>query len=104
MTNHVARLYVAAASVFVLFLAWAVIATHPWPTKSVTASANDPRIVALNARTAAIRSETVAVRQLLAQRRTQPAQTRLTAAQTAPAALPPVRVVTLPPLTITRTS
>jgi hypothetical protein len=104
MTNHVARLYVAAASVLVLFLAWAAIAAHPWPAKQSAAA--DPRIVALNARETALRAETVAVQRLLAVSRAQQARaaTRTVAARSAPAAQPAVRIVTLPPLTITRTS
>lgn len=104
MTSHVARLYVAAAAVFVLFLAWAVIAAQPWPAKqSATA---DPRIIALNARETALRAETVAVQRLLAVSRAQQARavTRAVAVRSAPAAQPAVKIVTLPPLTITRTS
>ena len=32
MTNHVARLYALALALVVFFLAWAVVAAHPWAT------------------------------------------------------------------------
>jgi hypothetical protein len=92
MTDHVVRLYVAAASILVLFLAWAVIAAHPWPA----GRAADPRLAALAAHERAYRQEVALVKTLLA---------RKPAAPAAPAAAQPaVRVVTLPPLTITHVS
>jgi hypothetical protein len=94
MTNHVVRLYVAAAGILALFLSWAVIAAHPWPAKSAT----DPRLVALAAHQQAYVREAALVKALLAH--------RAAAAAAAPAATaqPAVRVVTLPPLTITKVS
>jgi len=109
MTNQVARLYAAVAAVAVFFVAWATVAAHPWQTH--TAAAADPRVTALQLREQRLRAESLAVKRVvdrrwaayrsqLAARRQQAAQLAYTPAATAP----PVRVVTLPPLTITRTS
>jgi hypothetical protein len=95
MTDHVARLYVLAVAVLIFFVAWAAVAARPWaPTTS--AAAPDPRIQALIVKQQRVRAEALAVQRVLAARRQQAART------SAPA--PSVRVVTLPPLTITRTS
>jgi pyruvate/2-oxoglutarate dehydrogenase complex dihydrolipoamide acyltransferase (E2) component len=132
MTNHVTRLYALAVSVLVLFLAWAVVATHPWQTK--THRAADPRIRALVIRERHIRHQSLLVRRLvnrrwhhyriaLAKRKTEISaaqrkhQQAVAAAAAAPApspspssysssysSSPSVQVVTLPPLTVTRTS
>jgi hypothetical protein len=124
MTNHVTRLYALAISVFVLFAAWAVVATHPWQTKSHQAV--DPRVRALVLRERRIRHDSLVVRRVvtrrwhhyhvaLARRNRQiaAAQKQHKRALAAAAAAPPppsyssspsVQVVTLPPLTITRTS
>jgi len=118
MTNHVVRLYTLAVAVVVLFLAWAVIAAHPWQVRSRPAA--DPRVHALALREQRIRHETVVVRRIVARRwrryqvalrhrRQQIAtaqkhhQQAVAAAAAAPSA-PSVQVVTLPPLTVTRTS
>jgi hypothetical protein len=118
MTSHVVRLYTLAVAVVVLFLAWAVIAAHPWKVQSRPAA--DPRVHALALREQRIRRETVVVRRIVARRwrryhvalrhRKQQIATvqkhhqqALAAAATAPSA-PSVQVVTLPPLTVTRTS
>ena len=91
MTSHVARLYVAAGSLLVFFLAWAGIAAHPWSSGSaITASSTSTQ--ALAAYEERLRYDAV----LLSRLSTRRAQV--------PAAAPQVRVVTLPPLTITRTS
>lgn len=125
MTKHVVRLYTLAASVFVLFLVWAVVAAHPW--QSTTRQAVDPRVRALAVRERRVRAESLTVRRVVARRwhnyrvaltrrRRQIAaakkahqQALAAAAQAAAApapsaASPSVRVVTLPPLTVTRTS
>ena len=114
MTSHVARLYAAAGALVVFFLAWAVVAARPW-----AAPAADPRIAALSARELRLQQESLAVKQLIdrrwtayrialaaRQRTIAAAQQRSLASSPAPAASssPAVRVVTLPPLTITRTS
>ena len=132
MTNHVVRLYAFAGALLVLFLTWAAIAAHPWaPTAGAKA---DPRWTALAAREQRLRHESLVVRRVVARRwrayRVQLAARRrvisaavgrherqlaaarasasLAASYTAPAsaysAAPSVRVVTLPPVTITRTS
>ena len=129
MTNHTARLYALAATVLVFFVAWAAIAAHPWRTQKTTAQ--DPRLAALQAREQRLRAEALAVKRIVdkrwavyranlaARKRTiatvqatnartaalasvrQPAPTAPTASA---AAAPSVRIVTLPPLTITKTS
>ena len=91
MTEHVRRLYLAAGSLLAFFLAWAGIASHPWTTTSATPSAAQTQAVALYQQRL---QRDAALLQRLSR-------------QTASAALapaPPVRVVTLPPLTTTRTS
>jgi hypothetical protein len=87
MTSHVVRLYALAASVLGLFLAWAGIAAHPWHQTARTVESS-PALVAYERR---LRTDAALVARLAARRRAQPAA-------------PAVRVVTLPPLTVTRTS
>jgi hypothetical protein len=120
MTDHAPRLYAVALSLVVFFLAWAVVAAHPW-----TARPADPRVAALAAREQRLHARSIAVRKLvdrrwiayrraLAARQKAIAQRKLAAVQAQAAAVraqaaavpaaPRVRVVTLPPLTITRTS
>lgn len=110
MTSHVARLYASAVALVVFFLAWAAIAAKPWAQAKP-----DPAVAALAQREHRLHVESVHVRKLLAHRwaayrialrarqhaiaARQAQNTRVLAA--APV---PVRVVTLPPLTITRTS
>jgi hypothetical protein len=128
MTNHVGRLYILAASILVLFVAWAVVATHPWQTQSHSTTA-DPRIRALAVRERRIRHQSLLVKRIVARRwhhyqvalaarkrEIAAAQKKhrdaLAAAAAAPApsssggysSSPSVQVVTLPPLTVTRTS
>lgn len=87
MTNHVARLYVAAASLLGLFVAWAGIAAHPWSTPPPGESS-----------TAALSryEQRLRVDLALAQQLSRRPEARL--------AVPSVRIVTTPPVTITRTS
>ena len=122
MTSHTGRLYGLALALVVFFLAWAVLAARPW-----AGAAADPRLRALAAREVRLRHEAKLVNRLVATRwkaykaalrlrETQIAAatacrcaaTRAAAAvQSTPAAAAAssaVRVVTLPPLTITRTS
>ena len=87
MTNHVARLYLLAASVLGFFVAWAGIAAHPWQQSAAPAPAS-PALIAYEQR---LRADAALVRRLVALRQARPAA-------------PAVRVVTLPPLTTTRTS
>jgi len=86
MTSHVGRLYAVALVLVVFFLAWALIAARPWAS-----AAPDPRLKLLAVRAQHLQREAKLVNALLVARRTQ-----------APA--PAVRVVNLPPITITRTS
>jgi hypothetical protein len=124
MTSQVLRLYAAAIGLLVFLLVWAAIAAHPWKPAS---AGRDPRLAALAARELRLRRDAVAVRRVVARRlttyhaqlrvrrreiaaahRRQLAQ-RAVQATAAPVPLassagPSVRIVTLPPLTITRTS
>jgi hypothetical protein len=124
MTNHIGRLYSLALALLVFFVLWAGIAARPW----VSAKA-DPRLTALAARELQLRHDSALVTKIVNARwavyRTQLAQRKVSiaaarqrqaAAVTAAAApvvaapasgataSPVVRVVNLPPLTITKTS
>jgi hypothetical protein len=101
MTSHVGRLYALAGTLVIFFVLWAAIATHPW-----TSAPADPRLTVLAKREQALRREAVLVNRIVAQRAAlQRAEARKQAqAAPTPALAPKVRVVTLPPLTITRTS
>ena len=95
MTSHTGRLYALAVATVVFFLAWAVVAAHPWQQ-----AAADPRLKVLAVRQAQLQREAKLVQQIVARRRLAATRSRQLASTPAPA----VRVVTLPPLTITRTS
>jgi hypothetical protein len=97
MTDHTVRLYALAVAVLVFFLAWAAVAARPWATSTASAPKQDPRLAALVAKEKRVRAETLAVRKVLARR-------KAAAAAAVATPQPSVRVVTLPPLTITRTS
>jgi hypothetical protein len=115
MTSHVGRLYALALGLVVFFLAWAVVAARPWGTPAV-----DQRRQLLVAREVQLRHEALLVNRIVTERwaayrkalRTRNAEiaaVKARAAQQAAAAaaapaVSSVRVVTLPPLTITRTS
>jgi ABC-type transporter MlaC component len=128
MTSHAGRLYALAAAVVAFFVAWAVIAAHPWSTVK---AARDPRLVALAQREQKLRADAKLVQQVvnrrfsdyrrrfaaykaaLAKQQAQLAAARsaAAAAAAAPAYSAPsssggggVRIVNLPPLVITRTS
>jgi hypothetical protein len=118
MTSHVGRLYALALGLIVFFLAWAVVAARPWGAPA----AADPRQRSLVAREQRLRREAVVVNRIVAwrwaayhkalhARKAEIAAAKARAAQQAQqvasysaAAAPSVRVVSLPPLTITRTS
>ena len=122
MTSHAGRLYALAAALVVFFLAWAVVAARPWATSG--AAARDPRLVALAQREQRLRTEAGMVQKIVARRFSDyhrrfaaykaamaKRQAAIAAARSAPvaAAAPAsygggVRVVTLPPLVVTRTS
>ena len=89
---RVTRLYVFAVTLLVFFVVWAVVAARPWVAKS---SSGDRQVAALAAREQRIHFESLLVRKLNAQR---------AARQPVAAPAPAPRVVTLPPLVITRTS
>jgi hypothetical protein len=112
MTSHVARLYSIATALFVFFLTWSAVGARPWATSG--GAQNDPRLTALAAREQRLRLESAAVQKLvrhrwavyrsqLGKRQSQIAAAKRVQAQQAVAA-PSVRVVNLPPLTVTRTS
>jgi hypothetical protein len=132
VTNHAVRLYALAVSLVVLFLVWAVVAAHPWQSKAHAAP--DPRVRALVLRERRLRHDSVLVQRVvkrrwahyriaLAKRKQEiaavekkhhqavlaaqaaasvPAPTAVSSSSYAPS--PSVQVVTLPPVTITRTS
>jgi hypothetical protein len=130
MTDHVVRLYALAGALLVLFLVWAGIAARPWAARAHRVG--DPRVAALVVRERQLRRDAVHVRWIVArrwqryrialrtrqkaiaaaQRRHQQALAAAARLAAAPATAvaapsvgaPSVRVVTLPPLTITRTS
>jgi hypothetical protein len=111
MTNHQGRLYALALSLVAFFLAWAVVAAHPWASASA-----DPRLRALAVRESQLRREAHAVRKIVATRwaryrielktrRAEIARVNRAAAVAAQAvAAPAVQVVNLPAHVITRTS
>lgn len=105
MTSPVGRLYATALALVLFFLTWAVVAAQPW-----TSAAPDPRLRALAVREASLRVEAQQVNEVVARRfthyrRALAARRReLAAAAAAPAPAAAVRVVNLPPITITRTS
>ena len=113
MTSHVGRLYALALALLVFFLTWAIVAASPWAHSPTQVA--DPRVTALAAREQHLRHESVVVRRVVQRRwaayraRLHELQAQIAAAHraqlaTAAAPAPSVRVVTLPPLTVTRTS
>ena len=129
MTSHFGRLYAVALALVVFFLAWAVVAAHPWAAASA-----DPRLKALAIRQVELQREAKLVRKVVEARwaryrvelkgrraeikRVNAANAAAAAAaqaaaavQTAPVATPapaaaaPVQIVNLPPAhVVTRTS
>lgn len=91
MVNHTARLYALALSLVAFFLAWAVVAARPWATQSA-----NPRLQALAVRAAELRREAKLVNEIVA--------LRAKVGTSAPPTTQAVRVVNLPPMTVTRTS
>jgi hypothetical protein len=105
MTSHVGRLYALALALVVFFLSWTTVAARPWVHASKRVA--DPRLAALAAREQRLRHESLVIRRIVQKRwATYRVELNKRKAQLAavPAAAPSVRVVTLPPLTITRTS
>lgn len=108
MTDTSHRTYAIALALVVFFVTWATVSARPWASPS-----QDPRLAALNAREILLRADSkvvagivdrrwAAYRISLQARQAQIAQVKnqVVAAQQAPA----VRIVTLPALTVTRTS
>jgi hypothetical protein len=111
MTDHVARLYAATLAVVAFFLTWAVIAARPWAAE---ATAQDPKVAALDRREQRLQRESVRVqrrverrfaayRTSLAERQRELAATQAAPAPSAPAPAAP-SVVSIPPVTSTRSS
>lgn len=99
MTSHAGRLYALALALVVFFLTWVTIAARPWSSASA-----DPRQAALRQREARLRTEARLVQRIVANRWAA-YRRALRARQSAVAGpAPAVRIVTLPPLTVTRTS
>jgi hypothetical protein len=63
MTSHQGRLYTLALALVVFFLAWAVVAAHPWASASA-----DPRLRTLATRQAQLQREAKLVRKVVAAR------------------------------------
>jgi len=110
MTDRAVRLYAATIAVLVFFVTWAAVAANPWATTKP-----DPRLAALAKREQQLRADAKLVKLVvdrrfatykatLAQRQTQNASVTRTLAIAPSAPAPAVRVVNLPPLTITKTS
>jgi hypothetical protein len=101
MTSALGRVYVLVGSLLAFFVLWAGIAARPWAT---AAGASDPRVAALDRREARIRRDAAAAQAAAAERWA--AYRRKVAARAAAiaAAPPPVRIVTIPAVTSTRTS
>ena len=125
MTDTSHRLYAVAIAVVVFFVSWATVAAKPWATAKP-----DPRVAALSQREQRLRSDAKLVQQVVDNRmiayrlalKARKAQIAAVKAQAAAAqaralqvsqataqaaqaaAAPSVRVVNLPPLTVTRTS
>lgn len=94
MANHTGRLYVLALALVIFFVGWAAIAARPWAQRS------DPRLQRLAVRAAQLKQEAKLVNQIVALRAQKSRQQPASVTASAPA----VKVVNLPPLTVTRTS
>jgi hypothetical protein len=133
VTNHAGRVYALGLALVVFFLAWAVVAARPWSTAATDPRLKALAIrevqlrrearlvneivsqrwtayrVALRARRAEIAALKRHASELAAASRARvtayaPTPASASASASAPAPSPGVRIVTLPPLTITRTS
>lgn len=111
MTDRSHRPYAVVIAVVVFFVSWAAVAAKPWATAKP-----DPRLAALSQREQRLRADAKLVQQVvdrrlatyqvaLRARKAQIASAQSRTLQvTQSAAAPTVRVVNLPPLTVTRTS
>jgi len=106
MTSHVGRLYALALALLVFFLTWALVAARPWAAKAF--AQDDPRLAALAAREEKLRRQSELVRRIVGRRwalyRRQLAARKAELATATPARAPSVRVVNLPPITVTKSS
>ena len=106
MTDTSHRMYAVVLALVVFLVSWAAVAARPW------APSTDPRLAALAQREQRLRVDALLVRQVVDQRNEayrkalQTRQAHVASALQASrrASAPAVRVVNLPPLTITRTS
>ena len=111
MTDTSHSTYAVAIALVVFFLTWAAVAAKPWATQK-----QDPRLAVIAQREARLRADAKVVQQVVDQRLAayrialKARKAQIASAQARPlpvaqtAAAPAVRVVNLPPLTITRTS
>ncbi len=124
MTDTSHRLYAVVIAVVVFFVSWATVAARPW-----AATKTDPRLTALARREVLLRADAQLVQKVVDRRmaayaialkarkkqiaavQAQTAAARARSRASAPssavapqAVAPSVRVVNLPPITITRTS
>ncbi len=67
MTNHLVRLYIAAAAIVVFFLLWATVAAHPWATTEQL-TPQDPRLVALAHREKKLQKRAAEVKRIVDRR------------------------------------
>jgi hypothetical protein len=100
MTSVLGRVYVVAGSLLAFFVLWAGIAARPW----ATATKADPRVAALDRREARIRRDAAAAQAAAAERWSAYRKQVAARAAAVAAAPPPVRIVTIPAVTSTRTS
>ena len=101
--KHSIRLYTIAATVFTLFVSWAAIAAQPWKTAAAP-NLRDARLVALAQRETLLRRDMALVQRIAARPAVSAKTSRTLQHRRSVTAAPAVRVVTLPPLVITRTS
>jgi LPS O-antigen subunit length determinant protein (WzzB/FepE family) len=113
MTDHVARLYAATLALVAFFLTRVVVAARPWAAE---ATVQDPKVAALERREQRLRTESMQVQRRVERRFAEyraslaERQRELAAVQAAPASsvpaptAPSVGVVSLPPVTSTRSS
>jgi len=124
MTDTSHRLYAVVIAVVIFFVSWATVAARPWVTANT-----DPRLAAIAQREQRLRADAKLVQKTVERRMTaynlalQARQKQIAAAKaqaaatqarslassqssagSAQSAAPAVRIVNLPPLTITRTS
>jgi hypothetical protein len=110
MTDRTVRLYAVVVAVLVFFVSWAAVAARPWASTKP-----DPRLAALARQEQQLRADArlvklvvdkrnAAYKAALAQRQSRSASVALGPAPAVASSQAAVRVVNLPPLTITRTS